>query len=247
MNATAAAVVQNFTKMDHAAMGHVMSGMDHAAMGHDMSGMDHSGHDMGGMLHDGMVMTFHGGYNEVILFDFWVTKSIGTFLLSCFVLFVCGALYEGLKLGREKLMAYDLKKRGNLPSHLQPSQNSRNCHCPKNGNKMNGDETEILNVSSHPNCCANNDTTNINREYLLNHNEMTNVVVQSTSARLFSSGHIGQTFLHMLQITVSYLLMLVFMTYNTWLCLSVVLGAGVGYFFFGIQRVTSIDVNEHCH
>lgn len=51
----------------------------------------------------------------------------------------------------------------------------------------------------------------------------------------------------MLQITVSYLLMLVFMTYNTWLCLSVVLGAGLGYFIFGLKRLTAIDVNEHCH
>lgn len=65
--------------------------------------------------------------------------------------------------------------------------------------------------------------------------------------RLISRGHLIQTFLHMLQITVSYLLMLVFMTYNTWLCLSVVLGAGFGYFLFGLKRLTSIDVNEHCH
>lgn len=51
----------------------------------------------------------------------------------------------------------------------------------------------------------------------------------------------------MVQVTLSYLLMLVFMTYNTWLCLSVVLGAGVGYFFFGYKRLTTIDANEHCH
>ena len=30
--------------------------VDHAAMGHDMSGMDHSG--MGGMLHDGMMVSY---------------------------------------------------------------------------------------------------------------------------------------------------------------------------------------------
>jgi copper transporter 1 len=67
------------------------------------------------------------------------------------------------------------------------------------------------------------------------------------SSRIFSKGHIIQTLMHMLQITVSYLLMLVFMTYNSWLCLSVVLGAGLGYFLFGLKRLTTIDVNEHCH
>ena len=66
-------------------------------------------------------------------------------------------------------------------------------------------------------------------------------------SRLLSKGHILQTFLHMFQVAISYLLMLVFMTYNSWLCLSVVLGAGLGYFFFGYKRLTTIDSNEHCH
>merc|ERR1712018_178016 len=71
-------------------------------MGHDMGGMDHS------MM--GMVMSFHGGYKETVLFDFWETKTVGTFVVSCIALFVCAALYEGLKLAREKLIAYELKK-----------------------------------------------------------------------------------------------------------------------------------------
>ena len=27
-------------------------------------------------LHDGMVMSFHGGYSETILFDFWNTSTV---------------------------------------------------------------------------------------------------------------------------------------------------------------------------
>ena len=59
-------------------------------------------------------MSFHGGYEETILFDFWMTKTIVSFLLSCFALFACAALYEGLKLGREKLMVYEVKNSQNL-------------------------------------------------------------------------------------------------------------------------------------
>lgn len=51
--------------------------------------------------------------------------------------------------------------------------------------------------------------------------------------RIFGSSHIIQSLLNLLQIVISYLLMLVFMTFNYWLCLAVVLGLGFGYFFFG--------------
>ena len=50
-----------------------------------------------------------------------------------------------------------------------------------------------------------------------------------------------------LQVLVSYCLMLIFMTYNIWLCLAVVLGAGTGYMLFGWHKAIVVDVNEHCH
>ena len=63
---------------------------------------------------------------------------------------------------------------------------------------------------------------------------------------MLSSGHAIQTVLHFLQSTASYTLMLVFMTYNVWLCIALVLGLAVGYFFFGWRKNTVVDVNEHC-
>ena len=62
----------------------------------------------------------------------------------------------------------------------------------------------------------------------------------------------------------SYCLMLIFMTYNTWLCLSVSLGAAAGYvmphqvcwitdplfryFIFGWKKTAVMDMGgEHCH
>ncbi|XP_050524408.1 high affinity copper uptake protein 1-like isoform X2 [Daktulosphaira vitifoliae] len=74
--------------------------------------------------------------------------------------------------------------------------------------------------------------------------ESSNPVSQPT---MLSSFHFLQTFLHVIQITVSYLLMLIFMTYNVWLCLAVLLGATLGYFLFGWKKSVVVDVTEHCH
>ena len=67
------------------------------------------------------------------------------------------------------------------------------------------------------------------------------------SVSMVDPHHIGQSFLHMFQVFVSYLLMLAFMTYNAYVCIAIILGAGLGYFLFGWMRQTVVDVNEHCH
>ncbi|CAF3336389.1 unnamed protein product [Rotaria socialis] len=69
----------------------------------------------------------------------------------------------------------------------------------------------------------------------------------SSLARLLSLHHIIQTLLHILQMGISYLLMLVAMTFNIYLFLAVILGAGVGHFLFGWRRSSVIDYNDHCH
>ncbi|KAG8034594.1 hypothetical protein G9C98_007670 [Cotesia typhae] len=69
-------------------------------------------------------------------------------------------------------------------------------------------------------------------------------VVQPT---MLSWMHTFQTFLHIIQIILSYFLMLIFMTYNVWLCVAVVFGAAIGYFLFGWKKSVIVDVTEHCH
>ncbi|XP_053601107.1 high affinity copper uptake protein 1-like [Plodia interpunctella] len=64
---------------------------------------------------------------------------------------------------------------------------------------------------------------------------------------MLSAPHAWQTVLHGLQVLVSYMLMLVFMTYNTWLCAAVVLGSATGYFLFGWRESVVVDFTEHCH
>lgn len=67
------------------------------------------------------------------------------------------------------------------------------------------------------------------------------------SPTMMSTAHAWQTVLHGLQVLVSYMLMLVFMTYNTWLCAAVVLGSATGYFLFGWRESVVVDFTEHCH
>lgn len=79
----------------------------------------------------------------------------------------------------------------------------------------------------------------------------TTVVTESKGnlprSRICNWHHILQTFLHVIQVTLSYFLMLIFMTYNVWLCLAVALGAGFGYFVFGWKLNKVVDIYEHCH
>ena len=64
---------------------------------------------------------------------------------------------------------------------------------------------------------------------------------------MMSLPHLIQTLLHVLQVVISYFLMLIFMTYNVWLCIAVAIGAGTGYFIFSWRRAIVVDINEHCH
>lgn len=70
---------------------------------------------------------------------------------------------------------------------------------------------------------------------------------KTVGQRMVSVAHLVQTLLHVLQVSVSYLLMLVFMTYNGFLCIAVAVGAGAGYFLFSWRKAVVVDITEHCH
>ena len=65
--------------------------------------------DWCGLGMDMMKMFFHGGYNEVILFDFWRISTLGGLIGSMIGCFILGILYEGLKFLREFLIGRDLR------------------------------------------------------------------------------------------------------------------------------------------
>uniref|UniRef100_UPI00358E6CAF high affinity copper uptake protein 1-like n=1 Tax=Myxine glutinosa TaxID=7769 RepID=UPI00358E6CAF len=70
---------------------------------------------------------------------------------------------------------------------------------------------------------------------------------KTVGQQMISLPHILQTFLQVIQVVISYCLMLLFMTFNGYLCLAVALGAGTGYFFFSWKKTIVVDITEHCH
>ncbi|XP_055989253.1 high affinity copper uptake protein 1-like [Sorex fumeus] len=63
--------------------------------------------------------------------------------------------------------------------------------------------------------------------------------------QLLSATHLLQTTLHVLQVGLSYLLMLTAMTYNAYLGLAVVAGAGAGYWLFGVRKAEDVESQTH--
>ena len=59
--------------------------------------------------------------------------------------------------------------------------------------------------------------------------------------------HLYQSILHVLQVAISYTLMLAFMTFNVCICFAILIGAGVGYFIFFKRKLPYEFINEHCH
>ncbi|NXG63106.1 COPT1 protein, partial [Hemiprocne comata] len=70
---------------------------------------------------------------------------------------------------------------------------------------------------------------------------------KTVGQQMLSFPHLLQTVLHIIQVVVSYFLMLIFMTYNGYLCIAVAAGAGMGYFFFSWKKAVVVDITEHCH
>ena len=54
-----------------------------------------------------------------------------------------------------------------------------------------------------------------------------------------------QAVLHIIQVMISYTLMLGFMSFNVCICLSILVGAGIGYLLF--CSLKEIDLTDHCH
>ncbi|EAT34445.1 AAEL013309-PA [Aedes aegypti] len=203
--------------MEHSLQDHTM---DQGASAHAAAG--HSGH--AGMVHHMMSMAFHGGYNETILFEQWKIDSLSGLLWSMLLIFIMAALYEGLKYYREHLFW----KTYNALQYRPVTVTEKS---PGNGN-----------VANNNGLAANGSGDEASRVV-----HMVGEVIHKQPPTMLSTMHLFQTFLHILQVTLSFLLMLIFMTYNTWLCIAVVLGAALGYFLFGWKKSVIVDVTEHCH
>ena len=62
---------------------------------------------------------------------------------------------------------------------------------------------------------------------------------------LFSIYNLLDTLIHVLLVTIGYLLMLAIMSFNIWILAAVIFGEGIGYFTFGyVRRAPTADANQ---
>ncbi|KAI7684800.1 hypothetical protein SSS_05848 [Sarcoptes scabiei] len=71
----------------------------------------------------------------------------------------------------------------------------------------------------------------------------------ATIGQMFSRTNLYSTLLYSLQVFFAYYLMLAFMLFNVWICLSIVLGAAFGHFLLAEHSTTLADhnVEDYCH
>ncbi|XP_037948831.1 high affinity copper uptake protein 1-like [Teleopsis dalmanni] len=163
-----------------------------------------------------MIMTFHGGHCERILFDSWMASTVTQFVISAFVIFLVAFGLEALKFARFYLLKYTNKKEANYRAKKRQERN------------------DIVVSTTIPARASSNTPLTDKFEN------------ESFFGRITSPSHLVQTVFKVIQIIISYLLMLIFMTFNYWLCLAVVLGLSLGYLLFGWIKQDMFD-DDCCH
>ncbi|TDG52301.1 hypothetical protein AWZ03_001131 [Drosophila navojoa] len=182
---------------------------------------EHSRHGSAG--HGGS-MVFHVGNRETILFGFWTTSSTTSLVLSCLIVFIIAIGYEALKCYREWLKKC-YKKRQEGGSDRGSTMTTQLAASPTLIDAYSSPLSPVVPAGAGA-------------------DQSQNQAPLTTRVPWLALTHWYQTLLHMLQVTISFLLMLIFMTFNVWLCIAVVLGAGVGYFIFFAR---SENVSDHCN
>ncbi|EDV91404.1 high affinity copper uptake protein 1 [Drosophila grimshawi] len=152
-----------------------------------------------------MIMVFHGGHCERILWRGWVASTVVEFTFSAIAFFVLAFIYELLKFLRNYLLQREARKVAEQTA------------------------AEIRRKREINDCAGCSETP------------LAEIREETYWQRIFNSAHIIQSLLYLVQVIISYLLMLVFMNFNYWLCLAVVLGLAAGYFFFGCFKKDAQD------
>ncbi|XP_064639067.1 uncharacterized protein LOC135494737 [Lineus longissimus] len=199
-----------------------------------------------------MNSVFHTDLDETVLFQQWKTTSIKDIALTCVAVFFLSAATEALravrmflsskyieKVTQREASAYEMRagsgnwqeigetegqghRQKDFPESTTTEQSpsygpSRDA--PKDANDISKQDTDLSNI----NLTLSRDVTSVCRH-----------AYSRTTRRWI---HLLCSLLFLLQTVLSWLVMLVFMTFNVWLCLSVVVGFGVGYFCFATLRI----------
>jgi len=236
-------------------------GQDHDHSEHFNHGhsehVDHSSHSHIG--HE-MKMYFHGGSQEVILFDFWRIESCFGLIVSCLFIFILGAAYEGIKWFRIHQQLKDTKRIQRKRVYSPAVSVSMN-HPPQCSGASPDKVAISLNQSQQKESLlypANGDPVYVPTVKEPEPDDASVGFFDFTAIRkkAKAKSRMVQAGLYCTQITLAYFLMLIAMTYNTYLTAAVVLGAGFGHWLFALiqdsapaANVDTVDAvsSDACH
>ncbi|XP_019619322.1 PREDICTED: high affinity copper uptake protein 1-like isoform X4 [Branchiostoma belcheri] len=208
----------NHSGMNHSGINH--SGMNHSSMNH--SGMGHSGMDHSGMGPSGGSHSGHGSVGHNLYFYFG-HKGVIVLFYEWRIDSVAALIGSCIGVFAIAMLYEGLKVwREMLTVRADDSRKAASHNMKQLTNRK---DANTLGVDFMPG----------------------ETLPTKTRHQICNCMHALQSLLHIVQVLISYGLMLVFMTFNVWLCLSVALGAGAGYFAFGWRRPITVDRNEHCH
>ncbi|KAK7131366.1 hypothetical protein R3I94_016490 [Phoxinus phoxinus] len=156
-----------------------------------------------------MNMHFEGSSNVTLLFDFWDVRGPAGMVLSVFVVLLLTVLYELLKVwkitvGIGKQKHSRVAHPSSPPVSFSPEQS---CFAPVM--KCRGGSSALASSPSEISLSPTETDTTAKKSWLL---------------------HCLQTAIHILQVTLGYMLMLCVMSYNVWIFLGVIMGSALGYF-----------------
>uniref|UniRef100_A0A914HDJ3 N-alpha-acetyltransferase 60 n=1 Tax=Globodera rostochiensis TaxID=31243 RepID=A0A914HDJ3_GLORO len=215
----------------------------------NLHGLQHNHHHH---AHE-MNMFFHGGCREVILFDFWRTETFYGLFFSLLLVFLMGVLYEGAKWFRVYFQLWatvSSKTSGGCISMDAVSAKYRSQQGVEAA--LIEKATAMANSSGGCNDCDGIADASLKHTIGSQQQVYAPTVIRSLPhssgmatinrwtwlmgyvSREFSPStcRLIETFIYIFQLLLAYWLMLISMTFNTYLTAAVVLGAGFGHWLF---------------
>ncbi|KAI5123846.1 hypothetical protein M0805_005665 [Coniferiporia weirii] len=185
-----------------------MNHFDHS--GHE--GMDHGGHgdmDMGGKCSMNMLWNTQI-IDTCVVFPQWHIRSHGSFVLSFFAIVALGIFYEWLRAFARRVDRSVARSLANGPAKGKGrgSVSPSGRRSPSPGS-LEEENAALLTGLPPP--------------------------LKSSLAKVPASARALRAVLYGATVFLSFFLMLVFMTYNAYLILAVVLGAAIGHYYLGGQ------------
>ncbi|KAJ1927339.1 copper transpport protein [Tieghemiomyces parasiticus] len=226
--------------------------MDHDHGGHG----GHEGHDMPGMEPMcSMNMVFNWDTQNVcVLFDSWRINSVESLLVSCLAIIALSAGYELTKQLIRRWECYAVRQGGGATRRRRRRNSDgddmdSSSRCPAG----NSDATSTRGTTT-PGWTNEEDSAEDAAETsrLARDQDMA-IRVQgrgqgerSAPKKSQTNLRVTRSALYSLQVFYSFLLMLIFMTYNWYLVISVVVGTAIGHYFFAPDEMAGFR-SMSCH